>query len=174
MINYLLIAVALSMDAFSVATTLEMNNLLNIKKKLYLVSIIGLLHFIMPYLGNISINLINIKIESFANFILAFIFLILGIEVLTEKEKVNDKVNYFYLLVIAITVSIDSFTIGIGLSIINDYSILASIIFSIFSMFFTILGYIIGTYLNKSLKDNSSKMGGIILLLLCIKYLFKL
>ncbi len=159
------------MDAFSVSIGLKSSKLISKREDIYFISLIGIFHFLMPYLGSLLINIIPISIESYSKYILAGIFIILSYEILTGKVEISETINYFTLLLLGLTVSIDSFTIGLGLSLVNDYNILASLIFASLSMIFTSLGLIIGKYINKVSKNKSNIIGGLILLLLGIKYL---
>lgn len=170
-----IIALALSMDAFSISICITTSNLLNKRKMLLFPLLVGILHFIMPLLGNYLGLIISINLEKIASYILGVIFLILGIEVLNSKEKEEiPKINYIYLIIIALTVSIDSFTVGLGLSLTNEYTYTSSLIFSICSFLFTVLGLTIGKYLNEKIEKRATLIGGILLLLLSIKYFFKL
>ncbi len=174
-ITDLIIAVALSMDAFSISICLTTSNLLNKKKLIIFPIIVGILHFVMPLLGNCVGLMISVNLQLIANYILGIIFLVLGLEVLTGKEKEQYlKISLIYLIVIAITVSIDSFTVGLGLSLTEEYTYLSSLIFSITSFIFTIIGLTIGKYLNKKVEKRASTIGGILLLLLSIKYLLNI
>ena len=125
----------------------------------------------MPLIGNYLASIINIDIGYFSKYILAIIFFILGIEVLTEKDSLKDKINFLSLIIISISVSIDSLTIGVGLSLADEYSILGSIIFSITSILFTLIGLFLGKYLNKYINNRKNIIGALILFILSIKYL---
>lgn len=174
-ITDLIIAVALSMDAFSISICLTTSNLLNKKKLIIFPVIVGILHFVMPLLGNCIGLMISINLQLIANYILGIIFLVLGLEVLTGKEKEQYlKISLIYLIIIAITVSIDSFTVGLGLSLTEEYTYLSSLIFSITCFIFTIIGLTIGKYLNKKVEKRASIVGGILLILLSIKYIFNI
>ena len=169
-----LIAIALSMDAFSISICMATSNLLNKRKMIIFPIIVGILHFLMPLLGNYLGTLISFNLEKIADYILGAIFLILSIELITSNEKENYlKINYIYLLLIALTVSIDSFTIGLGLSLTDEYTITASIIFSVISALFTVIGLTIGKYLNRKIENKANIIGSILLFLLSLKYFFK-
>ena len=168
-----LIAIALSMDAFSVSICMTTSNLLNKGKTIIFPVVVGILHFIMPLIGNYLGQVISINLGIIANYILGTIFLILGVEVLTQKEKTSYiKINIVYLIIIAITISLDSFTVGLGLSLTNEYTYISSLIFSVVSAIFTVIGLTIGRYLNGKIEDKANHFGGILLLLLSIKYFF--
>ncbi len=170
----LLIAVALSMDAFSISVCMSTSNLLTKMKVVIFPIIVGIFHFIMPLLGNCLGLVISINLGKIADYILGIIFLILSIELITSKEKEDTlKINYLYLLLIALTVSVDSFTVGLGLSLNHQYSLLSSLIFCVVSAIFTVLGTTIGKYLNKRIEKKANLIGSILLFLLSIKYIFK-
>lgn len=174
MTNFL-IAIALSMDAFSISICITTSNLLNKNKIIIFPIIVGIFHFFMPLLGNCLGTIISINLEKIADYILGTIFLILSIELISSKEKEKYiKINYLYLFLIALTVSVDSFTVGLGLSLTNEYTLISSLIFSLTSAFFTILGITIGKYLNKKIEKQANVLGSLLLFLLALKYFFKI
>ena len=172
-IKYLLIGVALSMDAFSLSVILKTSNLLDKRKNIVLVLLIGLFHFVMPYFGSIISDIIPLNIEKIANYILAGIFFVLGVEILCEKDEKYTKVDYFTLILISLTVSIDSLTVGLGLNLLNEYNIFISLLFSLTSIFFTTIGLLLGKKINNHLGKNSKIISSILLLILAIIYLFR-
>ena len=76
-------------------------------------------------------------------------------------------------LLFGLSVSIDSLTTGIGLTAITNSYILSSLIFSITSFIFTLLGLNLGNILNQKYGKLSTLLGGTILLILGILYIFK-
>lgn len=165
-----LTGLALSLDAFSLS--IIYGTIIKEKKTILLISIIvGIFHFLMPLLGYFLSSLFIIKIISKINILSFLIFLILGLEMFFSKNNENDLINLnsiYSIIVFAFTVSIDSFSIGIALT--NKDILIPIIIFSITSFFFTYLGLNIGKKLSKIKGIN--KVGGIILILLSIYYLF--
>ena len=80
------------------------------------------------------------------------------------KGEIKElKIKLIYLLMFALSVSLDSFSTGIGLEAITNNYLLASIIFSVTSFSFTYLGLILGKYSSKIL-GNYAKILGIVLL----------
>ena len=76
-------------------------------------------------------------------------------------------------LLFGLSVSIDSLTTGIGLpAITNNYTITA-LIFSVTSFIFTFLGLNLGNILNQKYGKISTLVGGTVLLILGIIYIFK-
>lgn len=80
--------------------------------------------------------------------------------------------NFLSILFFSLTVSIDSFSVGIALGITKNYTSVAFIIFSIVSATFTLLGLLLGKYLSQKLEKKATYFGIIILVLLALKYIF--
>lgn len=161
----LLIAIGLSMDAFSLALGYGTNCLKN--KDNFKVSIfVGIFHFFMPLIGlfvGITItNYLNISPHFIMGIILLFISLQMFIEMLKEEQQTLN-IKFIYLILFALSVSLDSFSTGIGLEAITNNFFLASMIFSLTSFSFTYLGLILGKY-SSMLLGNYAKILGIILL----------
>lgn len=168
----LLTAVALSLDAFSLS--IIYGTVLKKQKVIITLSlVVGAFHFFMPLLGFILSNLLITKIITSTNLISFIIFLILGIQMFFSKNDETDLIdlsNLTSILLFAFTVSLDSFSVGIAIS--KESIILPIITFSITSCLFTYLGLFIGRQLKKILGALTTKIGGLILILLSFYYLF--
>ena len=170
---YFFIAISLSVDAFSLSLSLgttSPNTIQIIKLSL----IIGIFHFIMPTNGSLIGNIISHKIIISSNVISFIIFIYLAIEIYKNKES-QEKYNCLTLstiILIALTVSIDSFSVGIALGITKEVTIMASIIFMITTSFFTLLGLILGKALKNKYHEKAMMLGMVLLLLIALKYLF--
>ena len=170
---YFFMAIGLSMDAFSLALAYGTTQI-SIKKKILLSITVGLFHFFMPQLGSLlgSELLLNYIVK--ANYLVGIIFLILGTEMFISR---NDKeagaiTNILSIIIFSFTVSIDSFSVGIALSLTTKNVITPSLIFAITSLIFTFLGIHLGNKIAEKLENKATYIGIIILMLLGIKYLF--
>lgn len=167
-----LIAVSLSMDAFSLSLaygTLSLN-----KKDTLLQSIIvGIYHFIMPnignYLGEKILNIIPIN----PNIIVFVVLFIIGLQMIMEtfKEEKVKKINIKEMIIFGFAVSIDSFSVGIGLNAIYKNTLISSLIFMIMSFLFTYIGLNIGKKINNIVGKISTIFGGIILIFVGLFYI---
>lgn len=168
-----IIAVSLSMDAFSLSLAY---GTLNIKKekRIILSTIVGLYHFLMPilgmYVGKTILFLLPVKPTT----VVFIVLLVIGIQMIIEIQKENriNILNIGELLLFGLAVSIDSFSIGIGLNAIYNKPVIAALIFSITSYIFTYLGLFLGTKINDKIGKYSTIIGGIILIIIGILYLF--
>ena len=172
LLTTILIGIGLSMDAFSLSFSY---GTLNIKKKdrVILASLVGLFHFFMPILGLFIGNIILKYIIIDLDILLAIIVSLIGIEMIISSIKKEDNTMLLSLLsfiLFAFSVSIDSFSVGIGLKGINNNYLQVSIIFSLCSFIFTYVGLILGTKLNDLVGRYAKTIGGIILIGLGIYY----
>lgn len=163
------------MDAFSLALIYGMFNFTK-KEEITLSIIVGLYHFFMPLLGynfgNIIFNLIKIS----PNIIVTIVFSIIGIEMIidTFKEENKTKLNgYIEMLSFGFAVSIDSFSTGIGIKAITNSLLPSFITFSLISGSFTYIGLILGKKISDKIGKLSNIIGAVILLIIGITYLFK-
>ena len=174
-ITIILIAISLSIDAFSVSVSY---GLLNIKKENIIITsiLVGLFHFFMPLLGlKIGYIISTVKYIN-TNLILVLVLFIIGLEMLksiNENEIPEKRQNFLESLIFAFLVSIDSFFIGVGLNAITTHTILASIFFSIFSFSLTLTGFLLGKYITKKSKKQAKIIGIFIIFTLIIYFLCK-
>lgn len=171
--SIILIGIALSMDTFSLSLGVGMFNVSN-KKALKLAGIVGLMHFIMPFLGMMLgeqlIHIFEIKYDILLGFILIIIALQMIIDIIRhEEEKFN--LSLIGMFVFAFGVSLDSFSLGLGLKAITSNIYLAMSVFAICSALFTYLGVVVGRFANKLLGTYANILGAIILFVLGLMHL---
>ena len=109
------------------------------------------------------------------NVMVAVIFGIIGVEMIissVKDEEIRVLISIIGFLLFGLSVSIDSFTTGIGLEVINNNYLQVSSIFAVISGLFTYLGLQLGIYFNKNWGRYATFLGGIILIILGIYYLF--
>ena len=170
---YFFMALGLSMDAFSLALAYGTTKI-SMKKKIILSITVGIFHFIMPWLGSILGNELLLNYIAKANYLVGVIFLILGIEMFISRkeEKKGTITNLASILLFSFTVSIDSFSVGIALSLTTKDINMPCFIFAMTSMLFTFLGVNIGNKIANRFENKAEDIGIAILLILGIKYLF--
>lgn len=173
-ISCFFIAVALSMDTFSLSLGLGTYHL---KKQncLQLSLIVGLMHFIMPFLGNILGLTITSIFELNSNRLLGGILIFLAINLALEmqkEEQIEIDISLIGMFIFALGVSIDAFSTGLGLQAITNNKLLAYTIFSLTSFSFTIAGLTIGTIASNHLGKKASIIGLLLLLTFGLIHLF--
>lgn len=169
----LVIAISLSMDAFSMSLaygTLDINK----KDILRLSILVGIYHFFMPligfFIGSHLLKLFSLNSDFIVFIILTIIGLEMIIDTLRKKENV-EKMQLIQMIIFGFTVSIDSFSVGIGLDTLTNNYLLSCLIFSITSFSFTLSGLYIGKKINQIFGRISTMFGGAVLIMIAVMYL---
>lgn len=170
-----IIAISLSMDAFSLAIAYGM---INLRKKdiIALSTIVGIYHFFMPILGMLIGKYIVKFIHVGEDIIMLVIFSIIGFNMIVESKKEQRFLKCMELgemVLFGLAVSIDSFSVGISLNNLNVPFVICSILFSFVSFIFTYLGLKLGKKLNYMIGRTATLIGGIMLILLGVFYIIK-
>ncbi|MBR1376517.1 MAG: manganese efflux pump [Bacilli bacterium] len=171
----LLVALSLSMDAFSLAIIYGMFGL-NKKEEITLSFIVGLYHFIMPLIGSLFGNIIFNYVPIKFNYVVSIIFIIIGVQMLIDSYKHEDSHmlnGIIEMLLFGLAVSIDSFGTGIGLKYLSSNMILSAFTFSIVSLLFTYIGLNFGKKIGVKIGKISNILGATILIILGFIYIFK-
>ena len=174
-ITIILIAISLSMDAFSLALIYGTQGI-NKKHKILLSLIVGIYHFIMPLIGSTIGTIITRKIIISTNILVGIILILIAVEMIISSLKEEEKKFLLTIpgyLLFGLSVSIDSLTTGIGLSAITNKYVLVALTFSVTSLMFTYLGLNLGNKLNQKYGKISTVIGALVLLLLGILYILK-
>lgn len=168
LLSIILIALALSMDAFavSVATGLQET------KHAYEMSFsFGFFQAVMPILGWLAGSYVRSTISSFDHWIAFAILSAIGIKMIYEEKKIaHIRIDKYTIFLLSIATSIDAFAIGITLSFIGLQILLPAIIIGMVTFFVCLLGFLIAG----KIKVRKAKVaGGIILIFLAIKILIE-
>jgi putative Mn2+ efflux pump MntP len=169
----MMVAISLSMDAFSLSLAYGTLNMQ--KKDINCLSIIvGIYHLVMPligmYVGKTIIGLLPIQPNTLVFIVLFFI----GTEMIIEsfKEDKNIKIlSIIEMLLFGFAVSLDSFSVGLGLKVLYKTPFVAALIFMISSFIFTYLGLILGKKISSLVGKIATIFGGITLIIIGIIYL---
>ena len=163
------------MDAFSIALSIGTTHLS--KNRFILIPIVvSIMHFVMPliglFLGNQILSVININPKIIMTIILLYLAFLM------YKDRNNDKVtkinSLLSIFLYALSVSLDSFLVGIGLKALTDKIIIPPIIFSLCAGTITYMGLILGKYSQKVWKEKASLIGIILLISISIVNICKL
>ncbi len=164
--SILFMAVALGMDAFSVSLGLGMQKL-RLKRIAIIGLAIGLFHIMMPFIGIFLGKIISSGIGEFASLAAAVLLLGIGIQMIVnafvqESRQIIEPVG-MGLLLLSFTVSLDSFSVGLGLGLSGAKTALVIMIFGAVSMGLTWLGLLFGRKVHGFLGAYSEILGGSIL-----------
>jgi putative Mn2+ efflux pump MntP len=180
MLDIILIALGLSMDAFAVSISMGLNQGNN-KHKFLLGfeagTVFGGYQAIMPLLCIFLFSIIG-KYVAFLKGYLAFVvLLIIGFKMIVEAFKKDDceikkSINLIYLLILGFATSIDAFFIGVSLVRFDFNIYFAVIIIGIITFLFSFFGVILGRKIGCKFEKRAEIFGGVILILLAFKMFF--
>ena len=155
------------MDAFALAIAYGIEKV-KLKNVIITAITVGLFHFFMPLLGNyLGISLFEYTIIK-PRYVLFLVFLILSVDMFMhffeEKPKIRP-LNMIGTLLFALSVSFDSFSVGIGINYIYDNILIIISCFCIISSLFTLIGFYFGKKLSNSIGKYSFLVGSFTLFL---------
>ncbi len=172
-LSLIIMGIALSMDTFSLALSVGTFNI-DYKKMINLSLFVAIFHFFMPFLGMIIGNKLITLLELQCDVVLGIVLIIIAIQIIIDvikKKEETFNLNFLGMLLFAFSVSIDSFSLGLGLKAITDNIVLAMSIFAVCSGLFTFAGLAIGKYATKYLGTYANIIGAGILIVLGVCHL---
>jgi putative Mn2+ efflux pump MntP len=178
-ITIVLIALALSMDAFSVAVGKGLNmKKVDVKWALVIATFFGVFQAIMPAIGWILGGQFDKYISSCDHWIAFGLLAFMGGKMIYESrtqecEITEDKRSYKELLVLAIATSIDALAAGISFALDKIDIVLSAILIGIITFALSFLGVFIGNKFGCKYKNKAELFGGVILIAIGIKILIE-
>ena len=180
LVEIILIAVSLAMDAFAVSICkgLSMKKM-DWKKAIIIALYFGLFQGGMPLIG----YLLGVGFEESIKFIdhwiafglLAFIGGNMIKEALSKKEddEVDDKVDFKTMIVLAIATSIDALAIGVTFAFLNVNIVLAVSLIAAITFVISCIGVKLGNVFGDKYEKKAEFTGGIVLILIGLKILLE-
>ena len=178
LLEIIIIAVGLSMDAFAVSITLGLSlKQPKIKEVLIPGIYFGFFQAIMPLIGFFAGTFFANKIQSLDHWVTFVLLVIIGGKMIWESfSKEGKKVNepsfkFIKMLLLAIATSIDALAVGITFAFFKINIFLAIIIIGLITFFISIAGVKIGNVCCVRFKSKAEFIGGAILVILGLKIL---
>jgi len=178
MIEVLILAGALSMDAFAVSIGLGAKHNSKIMN-LGLISAVyfGLFQGIMPLIGYLGGRGVLGWIEPYASWVAFLMLLLIGTKMIYEsfvecREENITQITHRVIFILAIATSIDAMAAGFTLTILDVNPFLACFIIGCITFFFSWLGVLIGSRSGTWLESKAEFLGGVTLILIGVKILF--
>ena len=180
LVEIILIAISLAMDAFAVSICkgLSMKKM-DWKKALIIGLYFGLFQGGMPLIGYV----LGVGFEESIKFIdhwiafglLAFIGGNMIKEALSKKEddEVDDKVDFKTMIILAIATSIDALAVGITFAFLNVNVILSVCLIAIITFIISCIGVKLGNVFGDKYEKKAELAGGIVLVLIGVKILLE-
>lgn len=167
-LTLLIIAMALGFDAFSLGLGIGLKGirLLDILK---LGVIIALFHMIMPVGGILMGQLVSGLLGSVATIAAGVLLMLLGSHMIYSSIRGEDVRSFNHrsslgLLVLAMSVSVDAFSVGVTLGMFSANMWLTILLFGLFGGLMSMLGLLLGRKVSSNLGEYGEACGGAILL----------
>lgn len=180
-IELFLIAVGLSMDAFSVAICKGLSMRKVNKKQMLLIALFfGGFQGLMPLIGWFAGVQFEEYITSFDHWIAFVLLLLIGGNMIKESfgkeeecSELDKALPLKELFVLAIATSIDALAIGVTFAFLSVNIVPAASLITATTFLFSIAGVYIGNFFGAKYKSKAEFSGGLILCLLGIKILLE-
>jgi len=167
LLTVLVIAVALGMDAFSLGIGIGLKGIrkLDILKLSF---VIALFHVLMPLAGMYTGQYVSTLLGDVATKAGGALLLLLGGHMVYsslrgEGAQSFDHRTFWGMLVFALSVSIDSFSVGVSLGMFATDILLTVMLFGLLGGLMSILGLMLGRRVSRGLGEYGEACGGVIL-----------
>lgn len=173
-LTLLMIAFALSMDAFSLGVGVGMVGI-RLRDILKVSITIGLFHVAMPLVGILVGVYLSDMVGDVAVFIGGAILMAIGVHMfwngLLQGQDRIMQTRGLGLLLFAFSVSLDALTVGFSFGLMDVNRLLAIVLFGITGCMATGIGLLLGRSVGGWLGDYSEVVGGIILFAFGLKFM---
>ncbi len=177
-----ILAVGLSMDAFSVAVCKGLS-VQKLQKKHYIIvgAWFGGFQALMPAIGYLLGSTFRKYIENYDHWVAFVLLVLIGINMLREafskgEEEKNENASFSFksMLVLAVATSIDALAVGVSFALLPDVNITAAVLFiGAVTFILSAVGLKVGNVFGTKYKQKAEIVGGVILILIGIKILLE-
>jgi len=176
MTEVIILAIALSMDAFAVSIGLGASKQHSKITPLGLVVALyfGLFQGVMPIIGYLGGKGILSWAESYTPWIASLLLFLIGAKMIFDSfsegiEEDISKITHRILLVLAIATSVDAMAAGFSLTLLPVNPFIACFTIGLITFTFSWLGVLVGYKGGTWLENKAEFVGGITLILMAIK-----
>lgn len=179
-VELLLIAVGLSMDAFAVSVCKGLSTQ-KLKPTHYLIigAWFGGFQALMPLIGYFFGSTFEKYITSFDHWIAFVLLALIGGNMLKEgfskdEENVDPSFSFKTMLVLALATSIDALAVGVTFALLPDVNIVAAVsLIGCVTFALSAVGLKVGNIFGTKYKSKAEIAGGVILILIGLKILLE-
>ena len=179
MIELMLIAVSMSMDAFAVSICKGLSvRKVTLKQSLAVGGWFGGFQGVMPVIGFVLTSLFASLITSISHWIAFVLLLFIGGNMIREAmdkdvEEVDDSFSFMTMLTLAVATCIDALAMGVTLNLSGANIWLAAPMIAITTAVLSPIGLKVGNLFGAKYKNKAELAGGIVLVGLGIKILLE-
>lgn len=179
LLTILIMAVALGMDAFSLGIGIGLRGI-RLADVLKISLAIGLFHVVMPLIGIYLGHYVGWLLGSVARLMGGALLVLLGSHMIVSALRSRDAQHEMRaidhrtlggMLLFALTVSVDSMSVGVSLGMFATDLALTVLTFGAFGGVMSVCGLLLGRRAGHWIGDYGEALGGIILLAFGIRFL---
>lgn len=175
MIEVVILAVALSMDAFAVSIGLgAKRNAPNLAIRAGL--FFGIFQALMPFIGYLGGKGVLGWVETYTHWVAFGLLALIGAKMIYEgiqegiEEDISDITNKM-MLILAIATSIDATAAGFSLALLDADTYVACLVIGTITFAFSVVGVFVGKKSGTWFENKAEIFGGIVFILMGIKFL---
>lgn len=179
LLEILLIAIGLAMDAFAVSICKGISlKKMNWKKAIIIALYFGIFQALMPIVGYMVGSAFELFVTKVDHWIAFALLTIIGANMLKEAfakdtDNLNENVDFKTMIILAIATSIDALAVGITFAFLQANIVISSAIIGIVTFIISIIGVKIGNKFGDKYERNAEVVGGFILIFMGIKILLE-
>lgn len=179
MIEIVLIAVALAMDAFAVSVCKGLAMQKTTFKKAAIVGLwFGGFQTLMPTVGYFLGSAFAEKIEAIDHWVAFVLLAIIGVNMIREamskdEEKVDASLDVKTMFLMAVATSIDALAVGITFALEGENIAVSAILIGVITFCISALGVKIGSVFGTKYKSKAEFVGGVVLVGIGLKILLE-
>ncbi|MDT9726005.1 manganese efflux pump [Xylanibacillus composti] len=171
----LLMAFALGLDAFSLGIGIGLKGI-RLLDVLKISVVVGLFHIIMPLMGMFTGHYVGSLLGGVAVAAGGGLLALLGLHMIYSSLRGEGARSFDYgtlwgLLVFSLSVSIDSFSVGISFGLFAADLIVTVMVFGLFGSLMSIAGLLLGRRVSGLFGEYGEALGGVILLAFGLKFI---
>lgn len=167
LVTIFIMAAALGFDAFSLGIGIGMKGV-RLRDVLRIGAVVGLFHVLMPLAGLFMGQYVSSLLGNVATLAAGGLLLLLGGHMIYSSLRGDTVQSIDYrsgwtIVLFSLSVSIDSFSVGVSLGMFHTNLMLTVAAFGIFGGVMSILGLLLGRRVSQKLSEYGEALGGVIL-----------
>ncbi|MHA6532668.1 manganese efflux pump MntP [Paenibacillus sp. BAC0078] len=180
LVTVAIMAIALGMDAFSLGVGIGMKGI-RLLHVLQLSLLVAFFHVLMPLLGLFTGSYVGHLLGQVTAYVAGGLLVLLGGHMVFNSFRDNESYSYRHfmdhrsfwgMLLIALSVSIDSFSVGVSLGMFVNSIVLTVLAFGATGGLMSITGLLLGRRVSRGLGVYGEALGGAILLAFGLLFIF--
>ena len=175
MFEVLILAVALSMDAFAVSIGLGSKHKIQPRKLAFMAAIyFGVFQGVMPLIGYFGGTGVLGWVEAYAKWVSFMLLFLVGGKMVYEAfsegiEEDIQNITHRVMLILAIATSIDAMAAGFALTVLNVEPLMSCAVIAVITCIFSYIGVFVGSKTGAKFESKAELIGGVVLMLMGLK-----